>query len=191
MNFKKNIYWILMISVVVTIAGCNEQEEKVITHSPLSIDEMAEFGISSIEPIDFSVLEDDNQFKPGSINDSAYLVEYIGFTNKTVIKQLPDNKFNLYFYNEQNELIRDATITIENLDDKGYINKFSVSSGSVLTIAGNRYTVNHSSKLRGYGRWADCVGNAVTDCYTADLGCATLFTVVFPFAFSAVMIACV
>jgi len=32
--------------------------------------------------------------------------------------------------------------------------------------------------------------NSITACYTEDLGCAALFTITFPLAFSAVSIAC-
>ena len=195
MNSKKLLITaIIIISGIIISISCDQNElnsESDKSNFLLSEDEMIEFGISSIIQINFTDSIEKNLLKSTSKTDNTYLVEYVNSKGKAVIKLLPNNNFELYFYNEENILTKDAYITINNIDKHGYVNDFTVDSDITLHIQGDNYSINNPSNLKGYAKWSDCVGDAVTACYKEDLGCAALFTFTLPFAFSAVMIACI
>lgn len=162
--------------------------------SPLSVEEMAEFGIASIEQGDFSDVIIDNSLLKSSINfkdDNVYMLRYVNTDKKSIIKILPNNELEIYFLDNKNQFVNFATIIPNNINESGYVDDFIIDSEVQLRIIGDKYVVTDSDNLKGYADWADCVGDAVTACYTEDLGCAALFTVTFPFAMSAVMIACI
>ena len=188
-----------MVVLVISSISCDRNnafldEIEDNKESPLSIDEMVRFGISSIEKGDFSELFANDVFLKSQINfkeDDIYLVNYVNSNMKSIVRILQNNISEVYFIDTQNHFIDFAKITPNNINNSGYIDDLTIDYGVQLQIVRGEYFVsNPTAKLSGYGEWADCVGGAITDCYTADLGCAVLFTITFPFAFSAVSIAC-
>jgi len=190
-TMKKLFY--LLIASVLLFASCENNdsvsdlpvEEQ---QSPLSVEKMKEFGITSIEPITSS---NNNKSSDNCNNEEMYLLKYIGSDNKSIIRILPNNEFEIDFFDKEEELVYSATVIVDNINESGYVDGLLVDSNVKLKISKDNYVINTPNQSKGYYEWANCVGDAVTACYTEDLGCAAMFTVVFPFAFSAVMLACI
>ncbi len=196
----KLISAVMQIVLLITSISCNQNDiliDEIAENKdiPLSVDEMAKFGIASIEQGDFSKVFADDLFLKSQINfkkDNVYLLNYVNSDMKSIVRILPNNVSEVYFLDSKNQFINFATIIVNNINELGYIDDLTIDYGVQLRIIGDEYFVSNSGARVNswYGDWADCTGDAITACYTEDLGCAALFTITFPLAFSAVSIAC-